>query len=93
MKTATRCPDWCAGGHHCTARLGKGTHASVQEVWQTDLGRLVATRHQRGGASWLELTWSVRLPEVDTEARTTARRVLGAAYRLIAGALRRTSQV
>lgn len=63
MKTITRCPEWCAGGHHCTARLDGGTHASTPEVWDTSTGRVVATRHHRGRRGYLELRFSIRLPD------------------------------
>lgn len=51
-RTATRCPDWCAGGHHCEARLRTGAHVSTPEVFDTDICRVVATRyggHSAGG--------------------------------------------
>lgn len=57
----TTCPDWCAGGHHCTAQLGSGGHASTPEVWDTDTGRVVATRRCDSDGSWLELRITISL--------------------------------
>jgi hypothetical protein len=83
MKTATRCPDWCAGGHHCTASLAKGSHTSVPEVWRTDVGRVVATRHQHTRGGHLELTIVVKLPEQEGAAVPFMRHLIAAAYYLI----------
>lgn len=71
LKT-TGCPDWCAGGHRCTARLG-GEHVSPPEVWDTGTGRVVATRylhsrsvHTSGGH--VEIRLVVPLPVGEEEA-------------------------
>lgn len=69
---ARKCPDWCGGAHHCTARLGKGSHASTPEVWGTDAVHLVATRHHGQRGAWLEMRMSIRLPEVGDEGRIVA---------------------
>ncbi len=80
---AARCPDWCAGGHHCTARLGKGSHASTPEVWETGIGRVVATRHAHTSGGHLELTIVVKLPEQEDAAVGRIRHLVAAAYWLI----------
>lgn len=75
-----RHPDWCAGGHHCTAPGGE--HASEPEVWETSVGRMVATRYQRAGtgASRMELRVVVSLPSDEATAVRLARHVVGLTY-------------
>lgn len=91
---ATACPDWCAGGHHCTAQLGSGTHASTPEVWHTETGRVVATRHLRGRRGWLELRISIPLPDGDeTMVVGLMRLLLVGAHRAIAKILGRAKDL
>ena len=41
-------PHWCTGGHECTAlTMPDGEHTSIPEIWITEVGRVVATRHRR----------------------------------------------
>lgn len=41
-------PQWCAGGYVCTAAtMPDGEHTSIPEIWRTEFGRVVATRHRR----------------------------------------------
>lgn len=90
------CPDWCAGGHHCTARLGTGSHASVPEVFPTDLGRVVATRYLHTSGGHVEIRIIVPLPEGEAEAVGFMRALVAAAHQGIArvcGALGRTGRV
>lgn len=81
--TATTCPAWCAGGHHCTAGLGKGSHASVPEVWHTDIGRVVATRHLNSRGGHVELRIVIPLPEDEGAAVSVMRHLVATAYALI----------
>jgi len=81
---AIRCPDWCAGGHHCTAEMPAGEHTSIPEIWSTGIGRLMATRRQgeqRHG--WLEIRVSVRLPTDESTAHRYMRHMIAASYFLI----------
>ncbi len=87
----TRCPAWCAGGHHCTAR-GGGEHTSTPEVWETSAGRVVATRtlHTRGVRGHLELRIVVPLPG-DEETAVGRMRWLIAAVWWVVTRSRRTA--
>jgi hypothetical protein len=77
-------PDWCAGDHHCTAdRLPEGEHASIPEIWDTDLGRLVAVRYRSrdGRRDHVEIRLSTPLdPADDAEAEVQARMVIATVY-------------
>jgi hypothetical protein len=79
-------PDWCAGGHHCTAdRLSNGEHASVPEVWATSVGRIIATRTAHGhGGGHLEVRLIVPLPDHEPSAQTLARHLIATAYTAVA---------
>jgi len=63
-------PPWCARGHHCTARYTGGEHGSIPEVWDTNLGRLVAVRHRSadGTRDHIEIRVNVRLDADDNAA-------------------------
>lgn len=82
-------PEWCARGHHCTAPTGE--HASVPEVWQTDAGRIVATRYRSAsGRDRIEVRTVARLPEGEPGAQAYARLLIalaGDSLRRAAGAL------
>lgn len=82
-------PDWCAGGHHCTARHGAGEHASASEVWRTDVGRVVATRYRSAetGRGHLELRIVVRLPADESTAQRLTRHLITVTYWLISRVL------
>lgn len=77
-------PDWCAGEHYCTAyRLPEGEHASAPEIWDTDLGRLVAQRYRSrdGRRDHLEVRVSTPLDTRDqATAEQTARGVIATVY-------------
>jgi hypothetical protein len=75
-------PAWCAQNHHCTAgRMSAGEHASTPEVWQTDVGRLVATRHRTtAGRDFVELRTVMRLPADETAAAGLARHLIATSY-------------
>lgn len=69
-------PDWCAGGHHCTAADG-GEHASDQLVWDTAEGQVIVTRYERtSGSQHLEVRHVLRLADEDEERRQHRMRVL-----------------
>jgi hypothetical protein len=76
------CPEWCAGDHQCTARLGypSGQHRSDPVTWSTPYGALVATRVLRtaSGRQQLEVRTVVDLHPDEQVAR-------GEAQHLIAG--------
>ena len=56
------CPDWCAGGHRCTA-AGGGEHRSDPHTWLTPYGTLVVTRiREARGQDRLEIRAVVDLP-------------------------------
>lgn len=83
-------PEWCAGGHHCTASRPGGEHASVPEVWRTGLGRVVATRSQTvGGGGWVEVRFVVPLPADEVRAVRLMRALLVAAFVVLSRARRR----
>lgn len=83
-------PSWCALGHHCTAWLPSGEHSSVPEVWRTDLGRVVATRHRTvGGRGRLEVRYVVELPADERRAVRLMRYLVAAAYVVLSRARRR----
>ncbi|GHJ43303.1 hypothetical protein Cs7R123_06450 [Catellatospora sp. TT07R-123] len=76
-------PDWCARAHHCAADRG-GQHASVPEVWDTDQGRYVATRHRdRRGRDHVELRVVLRLADDDATAQAQARHLLAVTYQVV----------
>lgn len=82
-----KCPGWCSGGHRCTARLG-GEHTSPPEVWDSGVGRVVATRHLhtsgvRTSGGHVEIRIVVPLPEGEEEAVDHMRQVIAAAYYVI----------
>ncbi|GAA1384152.1 hypothetical protein [Catellatospora chokoriensis] len=79
------CPDWCAGAHHCTAnRLPSGEHASIPEVWLTDLGRLVATRYRdHAGNDRVELRVVLALADDETTAQAQARHLLAVTHMVV----------
>lgn len=56
-------PEWCGRGMHCTANVMQGgEHKSRPEVWVTDAGRVVGTRHLgRDGRDWVEIRHVVAL--------------------------------
>jgi hypothetical protein len=63
-------PEWCAGGHHCTAsRRSDGEHASEPESFRTDVCKIVATRYQRadGSRDRVEVRAVVELDLVDED--------------------------
>jgi len=74
-------PTWCARGHHCTARFTGGEHASIPEVWRTNLGRLVAVRHRSadGTRDHIEIRVNVRL-DADDNAEAIARTAVATVY-------------
>lgn len=84
MRTTVRCPDWCAGGHHCTARLPSGEHTSTPEVWDTDVGRVIATRHLRTRGGHVELRIVVPVPGDEAAAVGLMRQLIAGAYDRIA---------
>jgi hypothetical protein len=72
-------PEWCGQAHHCTAE-GGGEHASAPNVWKTDAGKLVATRHQPvKGEAYATLRLVVALPADDTQARQLGGQLVTAA--------------
>lgn len=76
-------PPWCAAGHHCTARHGAGEHASIPEVWRTDLGRFTATRYRSsdGKRDHVELRISLPLAlDADDDAQEQARLLIATVY-------------
>jgi hypothetical protein len=78
-----RCPDWCAGGHHCTAGTSPaGEHSSTPEIWRTDRGRLIATRHRDAhtAADWIELRTVVALDRAEPVAQEQTRHLIAATY-------------
>jgi hypothetical protein len=81
-------PEWCAGGHHCTAgRRSDGEHASVPEPFRTDVGKIVATRYQRanGTRDRMELRIVVELDQADEESvQQRARVAIAAVYEALA---------
>jgi hypothetical protein len=55
------CPQWCAGGHHCSASYRRdGQHRSLPFTWPRPYGGLVITRTESGNAGVLELRAVVR---------------------------------
>ncbi|HCT80127.1 MAG TPA: hypothetical protein DGT23_26895 [Micromonosporaceae bacterium] len=80
---ALRCPDWCGSGHHCTALSSPaGEHSSYPEIWRTDRGRLIATRHRDAhtGADWIELRSVVALDPAEEVAQAQARHLIAVSY-------------
>ncbi len=75
-------PMWCAGGHHCTfGRMPAGQHASIPEVWVTDLARLVATRYRdERGRDRVELRVVLKLDNDERSAEDQARLLLAGTY-------------
>ncbi|MFG1785833.1 hypothetical protein ACGFIU_25655 [Rhodococcus oryzae] len=73
-----RCPGWCARAHHCTARrLPGGEHASIPEVWVTDVGRFIATRYRdQAGHDRVELRVVLDLADDEDTAQAQARHLL-----------------
>lgn len=82
-------PIWCARSHHCTTRRTKltgpftvGEHASAPQIWDTDHGRVVATRHRtaRTGADWVEIRTIVALPADDDTAERLTQHLIAAGH-------------
>jgi len=76
-------PPWCARGHHCTAHYTGGEHGSIPEVWDTNLGRIVAVRHQSADATrdHIEIRVNVALdPAAADTAENEARAVIATIY-------------
>jgi hypothetical protein len=70
------CPDWCGGGHHCTAEYG-GEHRSVPLRIARPWGVLVATRTQSVSdpASRIEVRLQARLSPDEDLAHVEAARI------------------
>ncbi|MGI5178694.1 hypothetical protein ACQEVZ_20395 [Dactylosporangium sp. CA-152071] len=69
------CPDWCAAGHRCTARLGypSGEHRSAPMSVRAPYGSLVATRIETiSGVGHIELRLSARLDRDEVTASRQA---------------------
>lgn len=82
--TGPRCPEWCAGGHHCTARLPAGEHASIPEVWTTGIGRVVATRYQNHrGTGHVEVRVILRLDPSEQVAQAQCRHLIATTYQAV----------
>jgi hypothetical protein len=76
-------PHWCPADHRCTARWSSGgEHVSIPEIWRTDIGRVVATRHRDAstGAGHLEVRVVLQLPADETRAQRFMRWAIAAAY-------------
>jgi hypothetical protein len=69
----TGCPEWCAGGHRCTADSPGGEHRSDPLNLPAIYGGMSATRVQRDGSGWLEVRVSIRLPDAELNAWDMAR--------------------
>jgi hypothetical protein len=60
----TECPDWCGGGHYCSAQHGypSGQHRSEPVSWKRPYGSMVATRVETiTGKPEFELRGQIRL--------------------------------
>lgn len=86
---ATGHPDWCAGGHQCTAEMPAGEHASDPEVWRTEHGRVVATRHRNRRGNSVEIRFVVRLPDSEHQAQRLIRHLIAAGYLMLSRVLAR----
>ncbi|GAA1381345.1 hypothetical protein [Catellatospora chokoriensis] len=71
-------PEWCEGGHHCTAlTMPTGEHVSRPEIWITDVGRFVGTRRRdRHGNDRMELRVLLDLADDEDIAQAQARHLL-----------------
>ncbi|MEV4411409.1 hypothetical protein [Catellatospora sp. NPDC049609] len=83
-------PDWCEGGHHCTAlTLPTGEHASRPEIWLTDVGRFIGTRY-RDGRDHMELRIVLNLDDHDDIAQAQCRHLMALAYKVVCRAFGRS---
>ncbi len=88
-----RHPEWCVQDPRCTAfHITGGEHSSHPEIWETNHGRIVATRHQTGsgaqtGQGWLEIRTVVALPAGEAAAQDLARHLIAATYQAVADTL------
>lgn len=88
-------PVWCAGGHRCTAEtMPAGEHVSIPEIWDTDVGRFVATRH-RGldRVNRMELRVVLRLDPRDPVAQRMCRHLMALTYKVVRRAFGRDLDV
>ncbi|GAA2352266.1 hypothetical protein Cme02nite_26040 [Catellatospora methionotrophica] len=78
-------PDWCEGGHHCTANtMPDGEHQSRPETWRTDLGRIVGTRlRNRHGHDRMELRVVLDLADDEDLAQAQARHLMAVTYTVV----------
>lgn len=85
-------PSWCPADHRCTARWSSGgEHTSIPEVWKTDIGRVVATRHRQAdtGTGHVEIRLVLQLPADETAAQRFIRWAVAGAYVVLSKATRR----
>ena len=81
-------PVWCAEGHRCTAyTMPSGGHVSIPEIWETDVGRFVTTRHRlNDGTNWMELRVVLVLDPRERVAQGMCRHLMALAYKVVARA-------
>lgn len=77
-------PDWCVGGHQCTATWrSNGEHVSHLELWDTSVGRIIAQRIRSGDGrrDHIEITVNAPLdPTNNKRAESRARALIAAVY-------------
>ncbi len=84
-------PEWCTQDMRCTAlHVTGGEHASPPEIWETQVGRIIATRYQTGsghlaGQGWLEIRAVLTLPAAEAAAQEQARHLIAAVFAAITG--------
>jgi hypothetical protein len=79
-------PEWCTGGHRCTAlSLPDGEHASLPEVWVTEVGRVVATRYRRrdGHRNHMELRVVLSLDPAELVAQAQCRHLIAVTHLML----------
>ncbi|GIH03391.1 hypothetical protein Rhe02_14580 [Rhizocola hellebori] len=79
-------PDWCAGGHVCTAlTMPDGEHTSIPEVWRAEVGRVVATRHRRrdGRRNRMELRVVLTLDPAEPVAQAQCRHLIAVTHLML----------
>lgn len=91
-----RCPDWCGGGHLCTAQHGYpgGEHRSQPLRWVTPYGVLVATRRRTlAGKQAIDITVLVELDQDELTAGHQAMAVAAETHQAVAAALARPARM
>jgi len=79
-------PNWCTAGHECTAlSMPDGEHTSIPEIWRTDVGRVIATRHRRrdGYRNRIELRIVLTLDPYEDVAQAQCRHLIAVTHLML----------